>query len=105
MHSQLNYLRLFNWSKNTGAEKTPRISECTDYLYIPDNEPGIDVVNVVEKHGGNCPGDPQTQPRLFSVSVDKRTHKMQSDINDPEDGTLSPLRKSECSPMEILMRK
>ncbi|EAW9311556.1 hypothetical protein OK25_21675 [Salmonella enterica] len=65
--------------------------ECTDYLYIPDNEPGVDVVNVVEKHGGNCPGAPQTQPRLFSVSVDKRTHKMQSDINDPEDGTLSPL--------------
>lgn len=65
--------------------------ECTDYLYIPDNEPGIDVVNVVEKHGGDCPGDPQIQHRLFSVFVDQKTHKMESDINDPEDGTLSRL--------------
>lgn len=65
--------------------------ECTDYLYIPDNEPGIDVVNVVEKHGGDCPGDPQIQHILFSVFVDQKTHKMESDINDPEDGTLSRL--------------
>ena len=65
--------------------------ECTDYLYIPDNEPGIDVVNVVEKHGGNCPGDPQVQHRLFSVSVDKKTHKMESDIDmdDQVNGTRS----------------
>lgn len=67
--------------------------ECTDYLYIPDNEPGVDVINVVEKHGGKCPGDPQTQPRLFSVSVDKTTHKMESDINDPEEGVFSPLQE------------
>jgi hypothetical protein len=65
--------------------------ECTDYLYIPDNEPGIDVVSVVEKHGGNCPGDPQVQHRLFSVSVDKKTHKMESDIDmdDQVNGTRS----------------
>lgn len=78
--------------KKTLEEKKLLVSpECTDYLYIPDNEPGVDVVNVVEKHGGSCSGDPQTQPRLFSVSVGKKTHKMKSDINDPEDGTLSPL--------------
>lgn len=78
--------------RKTLEEKKLLISpECTDYLYIPDNEPGVDVVDVVEKHGGSCPGDPQTQPRLFSVSVDKKTHKMESDINDPEGGTLSPL--------------
>ncbi|HCL6627773.1 TPA: hypothetical protein N2R15_002484 [Citrobacter amalonaticus] len=65
--------------------------ECTDYLYLPDNEPGVDVVNVVEKHGGSCPGDPQTQPRLFSVYVDQKTHKMESDINDPVNEILSPL--------------
>ncbi|EBY0373019.1 hypothetical protein DUP93_09835 [Salmonella enterica subsp. enterica serovar Toulon] len=78
--------------KKTLEERKLLVSpECTDYLYIPDNEPGVDVVNVIEKHGGSCPGDPQTQPRLFSVSVDKKTHKMESDINDPEDGTFSPL--------------
>ncbi|EOY5095380.1 hypothetical protein ACP3A9_003728 [Citrobacter amalonaticus] len=80
--------------KNTLEEKKLLVSpECTDYLYIPDNEPGLDVVNVVEKHGGSCPGDPQTQPRLFSVSVDKTTHKMESDINDPEEGVFSPLQQ------------
>lgn len=45
--------------------------ECTDHLYIPDNELSIDVVNIVEKYGGGCPRDPRTQPRLFNVSVDK----------------------------------
>ncbi|EMO7864347.1 hypothetical protein WDR94_001379 [Citrobacter amalonaticus] len=79
--------------KKTLEEKKLLVSpECTDYLYIPDNEPGVDVVDVVEKHGGSCPGDPQTQPRLFSVSVDKTTHKMESDINDPEEGVFSPLQ-------------
>ncbi|MGL4681596.1 hypothetical protein RIN66_01810 [Hafnia alvei] len=63
--------------------------ECTDYLYMPDSEPGIDSVIVVEKHGGRCPGDPGTQPRLFTVNVDQKTHKMTSDINDPTEPDFS----------------
>ena len=63
--------------------------ECIDYVYIANDEPGVDVVDVVEKHDGNCPGDPQVQHRLFSVSVDQKTHKMTSDINDPTEPTLS----------------
>lgn len=62
---------------------------CVDYDFIADDEPGVDVVNVMEKHGGNCLGDPQVQHRLFSVSVDQKTHKMTSDINDPTEPTLS----------------
>ncbi|EAQ8939996.1 hypothetical protein D8T17_23200 [Salmonella enterica] len=71
--------------------------KCTDYTYIPDYEPGVDAVDVMEKHGGNCPGDPQIQHRLFSVFVDQKTHAMESDIdmNDQVNGTRSafPLKK------------
>lgn len=63
--------------------------ECTDYLYMPDSEPGIDSVIVVEKHEGNCPGDPGTQPRLFTVNIDQTTHEMTSDINDLVDFEFS----------------
>lgn len=58
--------------------------KCTDYVYLPDGEPGIDVVDVVEKHSGSCHGDPQTAPRIFSIYIDQKTHKMESDIN-PDD--------------------
>lgn len=72
-------------------EKLISSPECTDYFYIPDYEPGIDAVDVMEKHGGICPGDPQVQHRLFSVFVDKKTHKMESDIDmdDQVNGTRS----------------
>ncbi|MDI3361893.1 hypothetical protein QQF21_03190 [Lelliottia sp. V89_10] len=63
--------------------------ECTDYLYMPDSEPGIDSVIVVEKHEGRCPGDPGTQPRLFTVNIDQKTHEMTSDINDPAEPEFS----------------
>lgn len=71
--------------------KLVREPECVDYVYIPDSEPGIDVVDIVEKHGGLCSGDPQTAPRIFSVYVDKGTYKMESDIDmdDQLNGTRS----------------
>lgn len=68
----------------------PLSSECVDYVYFPDNEPGMDSINVVEKHGGNCPGDPQISHRLFTVNVNKKTHEMSSDISNPEDGIYLP---------------
>lgn len=67
--------------------------ECTDYLYMPDSEPGIDSVIVVEKHDGHCSGDPGTQPRLFTVNVDKKSNKMTSDISDPSEADFSPFPK------------
>jgi hypothetical protein len=63
--------------------------KCTDYLYMPDSEPGVDSVIVVEKHNSRCPGDPGTQPRLFTVNVDKKTHEMTSDINSPAESEFS----------------
>ncbi|EJH7015808.1 hypothetical protein NFT50_004377 [Salmonella enterica] len=72
-------------------EKLISSPECTDYIYIPDYESGIDAVDVVEKHGGSCHGDPQVQHRLFSIFVDQKTHKMESDIDmdDQVNGTRS----------------
>ena len=61
--------------KITEQRKLLRVPECADYLYIPNGEPGIDIVDVVEKHTGGCPGDPQTQPTIFSVFIDKKHTK------------------------------
>lgn len=78
--------------KNTvEQEKLVTNPECTDYLFSKNAQPGLDLVNVMEKHGGNCPGDPHIQHRLFSVYVDQKTGQMLSDKDDPEDGTLSLL--------------
>ncbi|EBY0373018.1 hypothetical protein DUP93_09830 [Salmonella enterica subsp. enterica serovar Toulon] len=77
--------------KITEQRKLLRVPECAEYLYIPNGEPGVDIIDVVEKHTGGCPGDPQTQPTIFSVFVDKKTHKMESniDIDDQVNGTRS----------------
>ncbi|WP_233598531.1 hypothetical protein [Erwinia sp. 198] len=64
---------------------------CVNYLITEDAEPGLDLVDVVEKHGGNCPGDPETQPRLFSVYVDQKTKQMISDKDDPVEGDFTLL--------------
>lgn len=72
-------------------EKLIASPACTDYLYTANAEQGMDRVNVMEKHGGHCGGDPQIQHRLFSVYVDQQTHQMLSDVADPTDGTLSLL--------------
>ncbi|EBG5295622.1 hypothetical protein EVG59_15465 [Salmonella enterica subsp. enterica serovar Dortmund] len=65
--------------------------QCVDYEYLPDDKTGVDIVDVIEKHGGSCPGDPQTAPRIFSVLVNRETHQMVSDIeiNDQVNGTYS----------------
>lgn len=77
----------------TTVEKEKLVTNpaCTDYLFTPDGQPGLDLVDVVEKHGGACPGDPQVQHRLFSVYVDQQTKQMISDKDDPVDGTLALL--------------
>ncbi|MFX4315879.1 hypothetical protein F8O53_28980, partial [Enterobacter sp. 63] len=77
--------------KITEQRKLLRDPECAEYLYIPNGEPGMDIVDVVEKHAGGCPGDPQTQPTIFSVFVDQKTHKMESniDMDDQVNGTRS----------------
>ncbi|MEW5290794.1 hypothetical protein ABW286_16690 [Erwinia papayae] len=66
-------------------------SGCTDYLFTHNVEKGKDLVDVMEKHGGDCPGDVPLQHRLFSVYVDQKTKQMLSDKDDPESGNLSLL--------------
>lgn len=77
--------------KTVESQKIITQPACVNYLLTKDAEPGIDLVNVVEKHGGACPGDPETQPRLFSVYVDQKTKQMMSDKDDPVEGNLSLL--------------
>lgn len=66
--------------------------QCADYLFTKSAEPGVDLVDVMEKHGGVCPGDPQVHHRLFSVYVDQKTKQMASDKDDLENGTLTVLQ-------------
>lgn len=79
--------------KNTvDKEKLVPDVKCVDYVLMKNADPGVDVVAVLEKHGGKCGGDPQAQHRIFSVYVDQKTHEMASDKDDlTGDGILMPL--------------
>ncbi|PWW11401.1 hypothetical protein [Mangrovibacter plantisponsor] len=76
------------------TEKLITNPECTEYLFTANAEPGVDLVDVMEKHGGKCGLDPQVQHRLFSVYVDQKTHQMATDDGDPE-GNLKLLPPAE----------
>ncbi len=78
--------------KTVESQKLTVQPACVNYLLTKDAEPGLDLVDVVEKHGGVCPGDPQVHHRLFSVYVDQKTKQMASDKDDPENGTLTVLQ-------------
>jgi len=80
--------------KTVEQQKLISDSKCTDYLFTANAEAGLDLVDVVEKHGGECGGSPEIQHRLFSVYVDQVTHQMLSDKDDPANGTLSLLPAS-----------
>ncbi|WP_413530612.1 hypothetical protein [Rahnella inusitata] len=66
------------------VEKNNLVSDakCTDYFLTKNIEAGIDLVDLLEKHGGDCKGDPETHPRIFSVYVSQKTHEMASDKDD-----------------------
>lgn len=64
---------------------------CVDYLLTKNDEPGVDLVEIVEKHSDGCPGDPAIEHRLFSVYVDQKTKQMLSDKDTQVDGTFTPL--------------
>lgn len=74
-----------------GKEKLIINPACVEYVQSKDGEPGLTRVDVMEKHGGKCPGDIHIRHRLFSVYVDDKTHQMLSDKDDPEEGTFSLL--------------
>lgn len=80
------------------VEKNKLVTDanCVNYLLTADAEPGLDLIDVVEKHGGDCPGDPETQHRLFSVYVDQKTRQMISDKHDPAEGDFTLLQASKA---------
>lgn len=66
--------------------------QCVDYVLTKNVEQGLDLVILLERHGGKCGGDPQAQHRIFSAYVDQKTHEMASDKDDlTGDGVLKPL--------------
>lgn len=62
-------------------ELTTRPIECLIYEVLDKKNKGKIVVDVREKHGGKCGGDPSTSPRAFSVAFDESTGKVWSDAN------------------------
>ena len=64
-------------------DKLVSAPQCVDYFLTKNIKPGVDLIDVLEKHNSQCGGDPQTHPRLFSVYVDQKTQRMASDVADP----------------------
>lgn len=53
-------------------EKLVSAPQCVDYFLTKNIKPGVDLIDVLEKHNSQCGGDPQTHPRLFSVYIDQK---------------------------------
>jgi hypothetical protein len=70
---------------------TNRPDECLAYRFDSKSLKDSYLVEVRENHQHpGCGGDPQTQPRLFTVKVDKKSHKMSTDVASP--GKFHPLQ-------------
>lgn len=59
-------------------------TRCVIYLLEQETDAYIEV-QVRERHGQGCPGDPGTGPRLFNVRYEKRSHAVLKE-NDAMDG-------------------
>ena len=64
--------------------------ECLTFLADETPGPGSLRIEVREKHGGKCGGDPATSPRLFTVEVDRKSGRIFTDANSA-DGSFRPL--------------
>jgi hypothetical protein len=74
------------------AHLTERPDECLAYRFDANASGDAYLVEVRENHRrAGCGGDPQTQPRLFTVKVDKQTQAMSTDQGLP--GRFHPLPK------------
>ncbi len=66
------------------ARLTDRPDECLAYRFDFTTSREAYFVEVRENHQhANCGGDPLTQPRLFTVRVDRKTRKMFTDQGSP----------------------
>lgn len=58
---------------------TTRSMDCLIYEVQENKFEGKIMVDVREKHGGKCGGDPSTSPRAFSIGFDETTGEIWSD--------------------------
>ena len=58
---------------------TSRPMECLIYKMADKKYEGKIIVDVREKHGGQCGGDPATSPRAFSIAFDEKNKEVWSD--------------------------
>ena len=58
---------------------------CIDYTITRKVRPGIDEVQLREHHGGKCIGDPDTEPRIFDVIVDRKTGELATNAAHPDE--------------------
>ena len=65
---------------------------CYAYRFDPAPGQNVYVVDVLENHShAECGGDPQTQPHLLTVRIDKKTRAMSQDLHSP--GDFRPLTR------------
>lgn len=67
-------------------------SDCLKFEVLDKPVDTKRVVDVREKHGGACLGDPETSPRLFSIAIDESTGVIWSDAKSAA-GNLEMLKK------------
>ncbi len=56
---------------------------CLQFDVLNQRFKGKQMINVREKHGGDCKGDLATAPRLYSISIDESTGELWSDALSP----------------------
>ena len=72
------------------AHLLSRPDQCYAYRFDPAPGQTAYSVDVRENHSHReCGGDPQTQPHLFSVHVDKTSRALSEDAKSP--GTFQPM--------------
>ncbi len=52
---------------------------CLKFDVLEELFEGKRIIDVREKHGGSCGGDPDTSPRLFSIGIEQSTGAIWSD--------------------------
>ena len=52
---------------------------CLHYDVLEEKYHGKLMINVREVHGGECGGDAQTAPRLFSIGIDEKNNTVWTD--------------------------
>jgi hypothetical protein len=58
---------------------TPLPLTCLQFVVADEKYDGKPTIVVREKHGGQCGGDPNTSPRLYSLAIDEKSGEVWSD--------------------------